>query len=228
MLIDRIIVGTMYTNSYIVSTGKKECLIIDPGADGDVLIQRLEAMNLLPQTIVFTHGHLDHTSAAKAVIDYYAERNHHVRVGIHQEDAAYLGSSAADSNHEVFSPFGEAGLEAFRSFSTDIPEAEFFYSEGDMLPDSDLQVMHTPGHSTGSVCFYSEPRQAVFSGDTLFFNTVGRTDVAHADSDSLQSSVSERLFELPPETRVFPGHGPLTTIEREIRNNPMISDGATI
>ncbi|MEX2443836.1 MAG: MBL fold metallo-hydrolase [Alkalispirochaeta sp.] len=228
MLIDRIIVGSMYTNSYIVSTGKKECIIIDPGADGDVLIRRLEAMNLLPRAIVFTHGHLDHTSATQVVLDFFAERNHHIPVGIHQSDAGYLGSSAEHSNHEVFSPFGEAGLEAFRSFSTDIPEAEFFYSEGDTLPESDLCVMHTPGHSAGSVCFYSEPRQAVFSGDTLFFNTVGRTDVIHADSDSLQDSVSHRLFELPPETRVFPGHGPLTTIEREIQHNPMLSDGATI
>ncbi len=228
MLIDRIIVGSMYTNSYIVSTGKKECIIIDPGADADVLIKRLEAMNLLPQAIVFTHGHLDHTSATRAVQAFYAERNHHIPVGIHEADAGYLGSSAEDSNHEVFSAFGEAGMEAFRSFSVDVPEAEFFYGEGDTLQDSDLQVLHTPGHSTGSVCFYSEPRQAVFSGDTLFFNTVGRTDLARADSDSLHESISHRLFELPPETRVFPGHGPLTTIEREVRNNPMVSDGATI
>ena len=218
----------MYTNSYIVSTGKKECIIIDPGADADVLIKRLEAMNLLPQAIVFTHGHLDHTSAARAIQQFYAERNHHIPLGIHEADSGYLGSTAEDTNHDVFSPFGEAGMEAFRSFGTDVPEAEFFYAEGDTLRDSDLHVMHTPGHSTGSVCFYSEPRQAVFSGDTLFFNTVGRTDVARADSHLLQDSISRRLFELPPETRVFPGHGPLTTIEREIRNNPMISDGATI
>ncbi|MFW5694157.1 MAG: MBL fold metallo-hydrolase [Alkalispirochaeta sp.] len=228
MLIDRIIVGSMYTNSYIVSTGKKECVIIDPGADADVLIKRLEAMNLLPKAIVFTHGHLDHTSATGAVRAFYTERNHHIPVGIHEADSGYLGSTAENTNHEVFSPFGEVAMEAFRSFSTDVPAADFYYGEGDTLPDSDLHVMHTPGHSSGSVCFYSEPRQAVFSGDTLFFNTVGRTDVVHADSESLQDSISHRLFELPPETRVFPGHGPLTTIEREIRNNPMVSDGATI
>tara|TARA_B100000614_G_scaffold174358_1_gene155722 strand:+ start:492 stop:1178 length:687 start_codon:yes stop_codon:yes gene_type:complete len=228
MLIDRVIVGSMYTNSYIVSTGKKECIIVDPGADSTVLIQRLEAMNLLPQAIVFTHGHLDHTSAARDLVEYYAGRNHHVPIGIHEADAGYLGSTAGDINHQVFAPFGEPGMEAFRSFSTDVPEPEFFVAEGESLLESDLVVMHTPGHSAGSICIYSEPRQALFSGDTLFFNTIGRTDVTFGDEESLHSAISQRLFELPPDTRVFPGHGPLTSIEREIRNNPMVSDGATI
>lgn len=228
MLIDRVIVGSMYTNAYIVSTGKKECIIIDPGADSEALIQRLEAMNLIPQAILFTHGHIDHTSAAADLVAYYAGRNHHVPVGIHQADAEYLGSSAADSNHEVFAAFGEPGIEAFSTFGRDIPEAEFFVGEGESILETDLTIMHTPGHSHGSICIYSEPRGALFSGDTLFFNTIGRTDVAQGDEESLHSVVTGRLFELPPQTRVFPGHGPLTSIEREIRNNPMVSDGATI
>jgi glyoxylase-like metal-dependent hydrolase (beta-lactamase superfamily II) len=228
MLIDRVIVGQMYTNSYIVSTGKKECIIIDPGADGTILIQRLEAMNLIPKAIVLTHGHIDHTSASRELIDYYAGRGHHIVVVIHEEDRAFLGSSAADANHQLFAPFGNAGMEAFRSFGVDIPEAEMYVSDGEVIAETDLMVLHTPGHSSGSICLYSEPRQALFSGDTLFFNTIGRTDVTHGDEQSLYAAVSERLFALPPETRVFPGHGPLTSIEREIRNNPMVSEGATI
>lgn len=228
MLIDRVIVGSMYTNAYIVSTGKKECIILDPGADSDTLIRRLEAMNLIPQAIVFSHGHIDHTSATARLLDYYAGRGHHVPVGIHESDAVYLGSAAETSNEAVFAPFGDAGMDAFRSFATQIPEAEFYITEGETILDSDLTVMHTPGHSDGSVCIYSEPRQAVFSGDTLFFNTIGRTDVNSGDSEQLQRAVTERLFELPPETRVFPGHGPVTTIEREIKNNTMESEGATI
>jgi glyoxylase-like metal-dependent hydrolase (beta-lactamase superfamily II) len=218
----------MYTNSYIVSTGKKECVLIDPGADGDVLIGRLEAMNLIPQAILFTHGHIDHTSAARDIVEYYAGRNHHVPVGIHHDDAPFLGSSAEQRNHDVFAAFGDPGLEALQSFSGDIPEPEFFYAEGETIGESDLLVMHTPGHSDGSVCLYSEPRNALFTGDTLFFNTIGRTDLPDGNSQNLESAVTQRLFELPPGTRVFPGHGPLTSIEREIKNNPMDSEGATI
>jgi hydroxyacylglutathione hydrolase len=228
MLIDRVIVGQMYTNSYIVSTGKKECIVIDPGADGTILIQRLEAMNLIPKAIILTHGHIDHTSASRDLIDYYAGRDHHIVVVIHGEDRGFLGASAAEANRSLFEPFGDAGMEAFRSFGLDVPDAEMFVSDGEVIAETDLTVLHTPGHSAGSICLYSEPRQALFSGDTLFFNTIGRTDVANGDEASLHAAVADRLFALPPETRVFPGHGPLTSIEREIRNNPMVSEGATI
>jgi glyoxylase-like metal-dependent hydrolase (beta-lactamase superfamily II) len=218
----------MYTNSYIVSIGKKECVLIDPGAESDVLVKRLEAMNLLPRMILFTHGHLDHTSGARGLIDYFRGRDHHIPVAIHSSDQAFLGATAQDSNHGVFSSFGEPGLEAFHSFDADIPSAELFLTEGDFLAESDLMVMHTPGHTDGSICIYSEPRQAIFTGDTLFFNTIGRTDVPAGDAADLHSAVKTRLFELPPDTRVFPGHGPLTTIERELKNNSMVSEGATI
>lgn len=228
MLIDRVIVGAMFTNAYIVSTGKKECILIDPGAETETLIARLEAMNLLPQAIVFTHGHIDHTSAARGIVDYYAGRGHHVPVGIHKGDAPFIGEHASARNHELFAPLGDAALRALETFDTRIPEPEFFYAEGEALLETDFIVMHTPGHSAGSVCLYSEQRQAVFSGDTLFFNTIGRSDFPEASREDIESAVTARLFELPPETRVFPGHGPLTSIEREIMNNPMVSEGATI
>lgn len=218
----------MYTNAYIISTGKKECILLDPGADPDVIIQRLEAMNLVPRAILFTHGHIDHTSGAARIVDYYRERNHHVTVGIHESDAAFLGANAGARNRSVFAPFGPDALRALGSFGDSVPEPEFLVSDGDAVLDTDLVVMHTPGHTSGSTSFFSESRQAVFSGDTLFFNQIGRTDVPDGDTAALQSSVQKRLFELPPDTRVFPGHGPLTSIEREIKTNPMVSDGATI
>ncbi len=228
MLIDRVIVGSMYTNAYIVSTGKKECLIIDPGAEAPSLITRLEAMNLIPKAIVFTHGHIDHTSATQALIDHYAERGHHISVGVHEADSVYLSSEGEKANHDLFAYFGENGIAALNTFTETVIEPEFFIAEGDTLLDSDLVVMHTPGHSNGSTCIYSEPRQALFSGDTLFFNTIGRTDVPDGNDEQLRDVVSNRIFELPPDTRVFPGHGPTTTIEREIKNNRMNSEGATI
>jgi glyoxylase-like metal-dependent hydrolase (beta-lactamase superfamily II) len=228
MLIDRVIVGSMYTNAYIVSTGKKECILIDPGADATTIIGRLEAMNLVPHTIVFTHGHIDHTSAARELVEYYAGRDHAVRIGIHESDKPYLGANAETENRRLFEQFGEVGLTAMKTFDDRSIDPDFFIAEGETLSDSDLTVMHTPGHSLGSICFYSEPRNALFSGDTLFFNLIGRTDFAEGDEEQLKRAVSERIFELPPETRVFPGHGPTTTIEREIMNNKMESEGATI
>ena len=228
MLIDRIIVGSMYTNAYIVSTGKKECILIDPGAEASMIVSRLEAMNLVPQAIIFTHGHLDHTSAAHAIVEHYARRGHHVPVGIHKADYEFIGENAEQSNRELFGSFGDAGIAALRTFDDEYVEPEFFFGDGISLFETDLIVMHTPGHSLGSSCFYSAPRQALFSGDTHFFNTIGRTDFPTGDDEQLRRAVSERIFDLPPETRVFPGHGPITSIEREIKNNRMDSDGATI
>lgn len=228
MLIDRVIVGSMYTNAYIVSTGKKECLIIDPGASVQTIIQRLEAMNLVPNLILLTHGHIDHTSAAVRLQAHYAKRGLTVRIGIHAGDTDLVGESGFERNRALFKLFGAAGLQAFEQFEAHLPEIDFFFEEGQSIEESDLVVMHTPGHTAGSVCFYSEPRQALFSGDTLFFNSIGRTDFPEADAALLERNIRSRLFELPPETRIFPGHGPVSAIEREVKNNPFLSDGATI
>lgn len=228
MLIDRVIVGSMHTNSYIVSVGKKECIIIDPGDESETIVKRLEAMNLLPLAIVFTHGHVDHTAGTAGIISYYQGRDHHISVGIHEKDANFLGGTSQKSNREIFSVFGEPGMEAFNSYTAEVPNPEFLFREGDTILDSDIVVMHTPGHSPGSSCFYSEPREAVFTGDTLFFNTIGRSDFPTGEAEQVQRAVTERLFTLPPHTRVFPGHGPVSSIEREIKNNPMVSEGATI
>lgn len=218
----------MFTNAYVVSTGKKECILIDPGAEGAEIVKRLETMNLIPHAIVFTHGHIDHTSGARAILEHYRGRDHTVAVGIHADDARFLGDEAHGNNRELFSTLGENALAAFETFETDIPEADFTIGEGDYLPESDLVVMHAPGHSLGSICFYSESRNALFSGDTLFFNCIGRSDFPGGNAAQVHAAVTERLFLLPEETRVFPGHGPLTTIERERMNNPLYSEGATI
>jgi glyoxylase-like metal-dependent hydrolase (beta-lactamase superfamily II) len=88
--------------------------------------------------------------------------------------------------------------------------------------ESDLRVIHTPGHTKGSISLYSLSQGVLFSGDTLFFEGIGRTDTRDGDAKAILSSIQKKLITLPPETRVFPGHGPFTTIEREIKNNPYI------
>lgn len=218
-MVERIIVGSLYTNAYVVSTGKKECMIIDPGADAPLLLNRLEILNVVPTAIVFTHGHLDHTSAAQAIIDHYSERVGKIEVGIHRSDRSYLPPKGEQTNRELFGPLGPEAMQAFDQLYEALPKPTFFLKDGDPVLDTDFVSIHTPGHSQGSVCLYSEERNALFSGDTLFFKTVGRTDVVGGDIEKLTKSIRKTLFELPPETRLFPGHGPNSTLEREIANN---------
>jgi hydroxyacylglutathione hydrolase len=219
-MIERIIVGPLYTNAYVVSTGKKECMIIDPGADARQILRRLEVLNVIPTSIVFTHGHLDHTGAAQAIMDYYAEREVSVEVGIHRSDRKYLPPHGKETNLEMLKPFGKEAMSTFRELYSALPKPTFFLKDGDPILDTDFVTIHTPGHSQGGVCIYSEERTALFSGDTLLSNAVGRTDLVGADDGKLSKSIRNILFELPPETRLFPGHGPLSTLEREIAHNP--------
>lgn len=227
-MIERIVVGNLYTNSYIASVSKKECILIDPGAEVEKLIQRLEAINMTPLAIVFTHGHLDHTGATRGILEHFARRDAHIQVGVHKGDESFLGASGKDANRITFEYFGDRGLAAYEELVTPLPEADFFIDEGDSLLDTDLTIMHTPGHTRGSVCIYSESRKVLFSGDTLFFHSIGRTDVPLGDEEALKTTIRERLFTLPEDTRLFPGHGPVSSIEREVMNNPFVSDGATI
>jgi hydroxyacylglutathione hydrolase len=220
-MVERIIVGPMNTNAYVFGTAKKECLLVDPGGDGTVIVQRLEAMNIAPTGIVCTHGHLDHITAIQPIRDYYAGRGITVRVAIHAEDARYLGSKAESTHRESFYFLGNGADEIFADIFPVLPEPDVLLKDGDSVLDSDLVVMHTPGHTPGSICLYSEANEALFSGDTLFFEGTGRTDLPGGSQDELLDSVLKRLFLLPPTTRVFPGHGPLTTLEREIRHNPI-------
>ena len=129
-----------------------------------------------------------------------------------------------DDAREIFDLFGEEGTRAFYRMLERVPPVESNLAEGMTVEESDLQVIHTPGHTPGSVSFYSESLGMVFSGDTLFFKAVGRTDFKNSDKATLERSIRERLFALPPETRLFPGHGPNSTIEREKANNHFSTD----
>jgi len=218
-MVERIIVGPLYTNAYVISTGKKECILIDPGADATEILTRLEVLNVIPTAIIFTHGHLEHTSAAQEIIDHYAERDLKIDVGIHRSDRPYLPPKGKDTNWALFKPFGKEATTVFKALYKELPKPTFFLKDGDQLLDTNFVVLHTPGHSQGSICLYSEERETLFSGDTLLFKTVGRTDVVGADIKKMTKSIRSILFELPPETRLFPGHGPHSTLEREIEFN---------
>ncbi len=224
-MVERIIVGPLHTNTYIVSTAKKQCIVVDPGGDIDHILQRLEVLNMKPVAVVMTHGHLDHTAVASQIRDKYEG----IPIGIHKADKALLHGSSRDDHLATFQTLSEDATQAVDTLYDDsLPKPDFFLKDGQQLLDSDLSVIHTPGHTPGSVCFYSEEREALFSGDTLLFTTVGSSEGRNSSTRDLLASITEKLFQLPAQTRLFPGHGPLSSLEREMRNNIGLREKKTV
>lgn len=218
-MVERMVVEPVHTNVYAFATAKKECIVIDPGADGPAIVRRLEAMNMKPRAILLTHGHLDHSSAARYIQEHYEDE---IPLAVHKSDAKMLGKKAVDLHRELFSGMGPEGEALFEELYRPLPEADIKLADGDTILDTDLTVIHTPGHTPGSICFYSEEEKAVFTGDTLFFKDIGTTDAGKGNRKQLLKSITEKLLTLPPETRLYPAHGPLSTIEREQKNNPVL------
>lgn len=213
-MVERVIVGPLHTNTYIVSTGKKECIIVDPGADVDHIFERLEALNMKPVAIVLTHGHLDHTAVAERI----RQTHEGIPIAIHEADAALLHGSTRERHLETLRVLTPDARQVLDQLYSELPEPDLFLNDGENVLDSDLEVLHTPGHTPGSVCFYSEERHVLFSGDTLLFAGIGNADQPEGDQQGLLSSIKDKLFRLPEETRLFPGHGPLSSIEREMQS----------
>lgn len=202
MKVVRIPAGPLDTNCYIViDEDTKETAIIDPGGNEDRLISVLDKEQANPKYILLTHGHFDHTGAVMSLKNKYQ-----VPVFIAKEDYELVHSK----NNELFY------MENYDGSSMDFITEETVFELG----KGKINCIKTPGHSPGGVCFYVD--SILFSGDTLFQRSIGRTDFYGGDYGTLVNSIKTKLMVLPENTTVLPGHGEETTIGLEGQYNPFL------
>lgn len=200
-----VIVGPLETNCYIFFCPEtRECAVIDPGAEADQIFPLITHLNLKPVIILNTHGHVDHTGANVEIKDRYR-----APIAMHQDDLPLL-----EENIQL-----EFGL-MLGARPAPAPDRLLADGEKIVIGETFLQVIHSPGHSPGSVCFYAD--HLLFAGDTLFCGGVGRTDLPGGSWKDLAHSLKARVMTLPDETVVLPGHGPKTTIGEERESNPYL------
>lgn len=212
MRINHYVVGMVQTNCYIVINDEtKECFIIDPGASAKQLVEKIKEDNLTPVAILLTHGHFDHVAAAE---DLAKEFN--IRIYAHEAEESTLKYPDKNVSWMV-------GCE--ESYRADIFLKD---DEAITLAGFEIKVLHTPGHTEGGCCYYVADEAVVFTGDTLFAQSVGRTDFPGGSMSQIVHSIREKLMTLneagniETDIMVYPGHNEPTTIETERMENPYV------
>lgn len=207
MEIKRLVLGMVRTNCYIAYTeDTKKAVIIDPAADSARIIKEIAALGVVPEAVLLTHGHFDHMLAADSL-----RKEYHIPVCILEEDAELLQNPGLNCS------------ELFLRMSYGIAADERLV-DGQVLAvlDGRLKVIATPGHTAGSCCYYAAEDNILFSGDTLFQESIGRTDLPTGQAAQLSHSIKEKLYVLPENTLVLSGHGVETTIGEEKQYNPYV------
>ena len=204
--IEQYIVGSVQTNCYFaINDDSKEVLIIDPGASAGKLADKVKEQGLKPTAILLTHGHFDHASAAEELagllnIEIYAEE--------HEKETL--------ENPQLNLSGWEGNVRTYRvdHFLRDEQEID--------LAGFHIRVFHTPGHTVGGCCYYFSYQNTLFSGDTLFAQSIGRTDFPKGSESQLVRAIQNKLMGLPDNTEVYTGHGESTTIGTERMYNPFL------
>ncbi len=205
MIFETIVVGQLQVNCYILGCEKTgEGMVIDPGADADRIITLFSKLGLRITRVINTHGHFDHVGGNRAVLAATG-----AEFLIHEADVAFL--SKANVTAAAY------GLQSENS-----PLPDRYLLDGMVIPfgEYELKIIHTPGHTPGGCCLYLEG--LVITGDTLFADSVGRTDFPGGSMETLMESIHGKLLTLPDDTVVYPGHGPSTNIGRERTSNPYL------
>ena len=201
------VIGLVRTNCYIVYTeDTKKAVIIDPAADSRRIGTELSDLGVTPEAVLLTHGHFDHMLAADSL-----RKDYQIPVCVHKEDAELLQNPDLNCSRQF--------LHMSYAISAD---EELEDGQNLRFLDGALTVISTPGHTEGSCCYYAKKENILFSGDTLFQGSVGRTDLPTGRAAQLPVSIKEKLFVLPEDTLVLSGHGEQTTIGEEKQYNPYV------
>jgi glyoxylase-like metal-dependent hydrolase (beta-lactamase superfamily II) len=210
MLVRCLNVGYLGTNCYLVACKKTlEALVIDPGFKDDEtgkVLDEIDKFGVRVRYIVNTHGHVDHTSGNGAL-----KKASGAEIMIHENDAEILNNPWKN-------------LSKMLGLAADSPPADRLLSDGDLIKVGrlKLKVIHTPGHTAGSISLYCGSERVVFTGDTLFAGSIGRTDLPDSSFKEIMQSLRDKLMRLPDQTVAYPGHGEKTTIGKEKLENPFV------
>lgn len=204
MEIIRIVAGVYGVNCYVVYDDTKEGIVVDPGGDVDEILNVIKEKNIDIKYIVLTHGHGDHIGG---LVDLKNALN--VPVMIHEKDGEMLRD-------------GGKNLSPTMAMGTVEVEADILLKDGDKIKigNEEILVIHTPGHTKGGISL--KFKDNIITGDTLFTGSIGRTDLLGGDFGQIIESIKEKLLIYPEETKVYPGHGPSSTIGREKKSNPFL------
>ena len=205
MKIQNFVLGMVGTNCYlVVNEEEKQCILIDPAVYSGEIAEQIRREGLDLRAILLTHGHFDHIMG----IDGFRKEFPEIPVYAHREEEALLKDASMNASLEFGRQYTFSGAA--------------YAEDGDVLDLAGMQfqVIHTPGHTIGGCCYYLQEEKVLFSGDTLFRESIGRTDFPTGNSGQLMRSIREKLFTLPEETAVYPGHMERTTIGDEKKYNP--------
>ncbi|MFH1686204.1 MAG: MBL fold metallo-hydrolase [bacterium] len=208
MQIKTITVGPFEVNCYLCwDQISQDGVIVDPGFGGEEIIRQIEAAGMKPRAILLTHGHGDHIAAVKSVKDHFD-----LPLYVGRGDEKMLASPSENVSALVGEPIVA-------------PEPDYLLDDEQVVRRGTIsfQVLHTPGHTPGGVCYFNAEANLVFTGDTLFWGSVGRVDLPGGDGPTLINSIRTKLMPLGDEVDCYPGHGPATSIGFERNNNPFVT-----
>ena len=199
MKIEKFVLGSLGTNCYlIINEETKELVIVDPAICPDYLIRHVDSNGYVPKAILLTHGHFDHVMGIESWVDTF-----NIPVYLHENEKQILADPKLNLSYMFGKPYAYEDVTCLQ--------------EGDVLEVAGFRfkIIHTPGHTCGGCCYYEETEKVLISGDTLFLQSVGRSDFPTGNARTLVNSIKEKLFCLPDDVMVYPGHDALTCIGDE-------------